>query len=108
MSFNIVCDSCTDLTKEDFEKGCYTWIPLTLLIGDEEIVDDDTFDQHSFLEKVANSKGACKSACPAPEAYMEAYKKADDIYVVTLSAELSGSYNSAELGGAGRKEYSCI
>lgn len=98
MSFNIVCDSCTDLTKEDFEKGCYTWIPLTLLIGDEEIVDDDTFDQHSFLEKVANSKGACKSACPAPEAYMEAYKKADDIYVVTLSAELSGSYNSAELG----------
>ena len=29
---------------------------------------------------------------------MEAYKKADDIYVVTLSAELSGSYNSAELG----------
>ena len=37
MSFNIVCDSCTDLTKEDFEKGCYTWIPLTLLIGDEEL-----------------------------------------------------------------------
>ena len=61
MSFNIVCDSCTDLTKKDFEKGCYTWIPLTLLIGDEEIIDDDTFDQHSFLEKVANSKGACKS-----------------------------------------------
>ena len=51
MSFNIVCDSCTDLTKEDFEKGCYTWIPLTLLIGDEEIVDDDTFDQHSFQQR---------------------------------------------------------
>ena len=29
---------------------------------------------------------------------MEAYSKADDIYVVTLSAELSGSYNSAVLG----------
>lgn len=56
MSFNIVCDSCTDLTKEDFEKGCYTWIPLTLLIGDEEIVDDDTFDQHSFLEKWQTAK----------------------------------------------------
>lgn len=39
-----------------------------------------------------------KSACPAPESYMEAYSKADDIYVVTLSAELSGSYNSAVLG----------
>lgn len=98
MSFHIVCDSCTDLTEEDFEKGCYSWIPLTLLVDGEEIIDDDTFDQSSFLNKVANSSGEVKSACPAPESYMNAYGKADDIYVVTLSAELSGSYNSAVLG----------
>lgn len=98
MSFHIVCDSCTDLTKEDFEKGCYSWIPLTLLVDGEEIIDDETFDQASFLNKVANSNGEVKSACPAPESYMNAYGKADDIYVVTLSAELSGSYNSAVLG----------
>lgn len=98
MSFHIVCDSCTDLTEEDFEKGCYSWIPLTLLVDGEEIIDDETFDQASFLNKVAKSSGEVKSACPAPESYMKAYGKADDIYVVTLSAELSGSYNSAVLG----------
>ena len=64
----------------------------------EEIIDDETFDQADFLAKVAASKESVKSACPAPESYMEAYSKADDIYVVTLSAELSGSYNSAVLG----------
>lgn len=98
MSFHIVCDSCTDLVEEDFEKGCYSWIPLTLLVDGEEVVDDETFNQKDFLKKVAESKGEVKSACPAPESYMDAYSKADDIYVVTLSAELSGSYNSAVLG----------
>ena len=98
MSFHIVCDSCTDLTEEDLKKGCYTLVPLTLLVGGEEIIDDETFDQADFLAKVAASKESVKSACPAPESYMEAYSKADDIYVVTLSAELSGSYNSAVLG----------
>ena len=98
MSFHIVCDSCTDLTEEDLKKGCYTLVPLTLLVDGEEIIDDEPFDQADFLAKVAASKEAVKSACPAPESYMEAYSKADDIYVVTLSAELSGSYNSAVLG----------
>ena len=98
MSFHIVCDSCTDLTEEDLKKGCYTLVPLTLLVDGEEIIDDETFDQADFLAKVAASKESVKSACPAPESYMEAYSKADDIYVVTLSAELSGSYNSAALG----------
>ena len=98
MSFHIVCDSCTDLTEEDLKKGCYTLVPLTLLVDGEEIIDDETFDQADFLAKVAASKESVKSACPAPESYMEAYSNADDIYVVTLSAELSGSYNSAVLG----------
>ena len=98
MSFHIVCDSCTDLTEEDLKKGCYTLVPLTLLVDGEEIIDDERFDQADFLAKVAASKESVKSACPAPESYMEAYFKADDIYVVTLSAELSGSYNSAVLG----------
>ena len=98
MSFQSVCDSCPDLTEEDLKKGCYTLVPLTLLVDGEEIIDDETFDQADFLAKVAASKESVKSACPAPESYMEAYSKADDIYVVTLSAELSGSYNSAVLG----------
>lgn len=97
MKYKIVCDSCTDLTKEDRKKAHFISVPLTLLVDDDEIIDDDNFDQKDFLEKVRVCKTGAKSACSAPETYMEAYKGADEIYVVTLSANLSGSYNSAEL-----------
>lgn len=99
MSFHIVCDSCTDLTEEDLKKGCYTLVPLTLLVDGEEIIDDETFDQADFLKKIRESEECPKSSCPSPERYMEEYHcEAEHIYAVTLSAELSGSYNSAVLG----------
>ena len=99
MSFHIVCDSCTDLTEEDLKKGCYTLVPLTLLVDGEEIIDDETFDQAEFINKVAACPECPKSACPSPERYMRAYDcEAEHIYAVTLSSELSGSYNSALLG----------
>lgn len=99
MSYKIVVDSCCDFPidltlDEHFQK-----VALTLTVEDEDIVDDETFDQLSFIKKVAESKNCPKSSCPSPEAYMEAFKgEAENIYVVTLSANLSGSYNSAELG----------
>lgn len=49
--------------------------------------------------KVAACPECPKSACPSPERYMRAYDcEAEHIYAVTLSSELSGSYNSALLG----------
>lgn len=98
MRYKIIIDSCGELLDEWKKDECFESIPLTLMVGSEQIIDDETFDQADFLAKVAASKESVKSACPAPESYMEAYSKADDIYVVTLSAELSGSYNSAVLG----------
>ena len=101
MSFHIVCDSCTDLTEEDIKKGCYTWVPLTLLVDGEEIIDDETFDQAEFIDKVAACPECPKSACPSPESYRKAFDcEAEHIYCVTLSSELSGSYNSAVLGAS--------
>lgn len=38
-----------------------------------------------------------KSSCPAPDEYLKHFEMADDIYMVTLSSHLSGSYNSAML-----------
>ena len=69
------------------------------MVGGESIIDDETFDQKDFLKKVAACPECPKSACPSPERYMKAYEcEADHIYAVTLSSELSGSYNSAVLG----------
>jgi DegV family protein with EDD domain len=97
MSYLILCDSCTDFSKEMEADSHFVRIPLTLHVNNEDIIDDETFDQKAFLKKVAESSDCPKSSCPSPEKYMEYFDQADDIYIVTLSCHLSGSYNSAEL-----------
>ncbi len=99
MSYKIVVDSCCDLPDEYRHDSRFQIIPLILQIGDHIVIDDDTFDQADYLSKVASSKECPKTACPSPELYMNSYiTDADDVYVVTLSSKLSGSYNSALLG----------
>ncbi len=100
MKFKIVGDSCTDFTSEDLEKDYMVSVPLTIDVDGYEIIDDETFDQHEFLKRVAEFAGCPKSACPSPEKYMQSFEGADNVYVVTLSSQLSGSYNSAELAKA--------
>lgn len=97
MSYLILCDSCTDFTDEMEKDPHFVRIPLTLHVGEEDIIDDETFDQASFLKKVAEYPDASKSSCPSPEKFMDYFEKADEIYIVTLSCHLSGSFNSAEL-----------
>ena len=99
MSYKIVIDSCGELLEEWKEDVRIESVPLTLSVSGENIIDDETFYQKDFLAKVAASPECPKSACPSPERYMKAFDcDADHIYGVTLSAELSGSYNSAVLG----------
>lgn len=99
MSYRVVVDSCGELTQEMKESGCFINVPLSISVGDYHIVDDETFDQAEFLKQVAEYPECPKTSCPSPEKYMESYHcDADHIYVVTLSANLSGSYNSAVLG----------
>lgn len=97
MSYLILCDSCTDFTSEMEANPHFVRIPLTLHVGEDDIIDDETFDQQAFLKKVAAYPECPKSSCPSPEKFMEYFEQADDIYIVTLSCHLSGSYNSAEL-----------
>lgn len=97
MSFKIIGDSSTDLTPELKAKGNIVNVALSLQIDDEIIVDDENFDQAYLLQQMKASKSCIKSACPSPEAYMEHFDDADDIFVITLSSVLSGSYNSAEV-----------
>ena len=99
MSYKIVIDSCGELLEQWKQDERFESVPLTLTVGSENIIDDETFDQADFLQKVAACPECPKSACPSPERYMKAYEcDAEHIYAVTLSAELSGSYNSAILG----------
>lgn len=99
MSYIVVVDSCGELTEEMKQDGHFLTAPLTMQVDEYDFIDDETFDQADFLKKVAASPNCPKSACPSPEYYQRAFdSEAEHIYAVTLSAELSGSYNSAELG----------
>lgn len=99
MSYKIIGDSCTDLTEKQKQDPHFQIIPLTLQVGDTQVVDDETFDQKSFLELVKACPECPKTACPSPEAFKKAYEcSAENIFVVTLSEHLSGTYGSAMLG----------
>lgn len=99
MSYRVVMDSCGELTEGMKKSGNFVTASLILQVDEYTIVDDESFDQADFLAKIAASPNCPKSSCPSPEAYREAYDcGADHVFAVTLSSELSGSYNSAMLG----------
>ena len=105
MAYHIAVDSCTDMTAAMKKDEHITLVPLTLNVGEDKFIDDETFNQAEFLRHVAECPEAPSSACPSPDAYMQAYGyDNEDAYAVTLSAELSGSYNSAKLGADLLKE----
>ena len=98
MRYKIIGDSCLDLTKEMRKDPCYSMIPLTLMVGERHFVDDETFDQKELIKVVKEYPECPKSACPSPEMFKEAYCcEEENVFVITLSAALSGSYNSAVL-----------
>lgn len=99
MGYRIVVDSCGEFTEEMKQDGHFVHAALHLEIDGEQFIDDETFDRVAFLQKSKASPNCPKSSCPSPEAYREAFDCGEEhLYAVTLSAELSGSYNSAVLG----------
>lgn len=98
--YNIIVDSCGEFTpamKDDTDH--FAHVALSLQVGDWEQMDDETFNQKLFLKKMKESKEPPHSACPSPAAYLSAIEDtdADHVYIITLSAKLSGSYNAAVL-----------
>lgn len=96
MKYMIVGDSCCDYT--DFCDGL-KWlvrVPLTIEVGDSRYTDTEDLDTEELLQKIESSPTAPKSACPSPGDFLAAFdSEADDIYVVTLSDKVSGTYSSA-------------
>ena len=96
MGYKIVIDSCGELPDRCRKDSHFESVPLTLDIDGYQIVDDETFDQADMLKRIAGSPNCPHSACPSPERYRQAYEcEAENVYAVTLSSQLSGSFNSA-------------
>ncbi len=97
MSYKIILDSAAEFTDEMRADSHFARVPLTLLLDGVETIDDETFDQADMLRRVAASKDYARSQCPAPGSFMEHMEGEEDrLYIVTLSSNISGSYNAAQ------------
>lgn len=97
MKWNIVCDSSCDTLeiKHLAEDTKFSVAPMKIIFGNKEFVDDESWDREEMLATMASYKGASSTACPAPFDWTKEFEKRDCSIAITISSNLSGSYNSA-------------
>ncbi len=89
----IVSDSSSDLLA--LERADFAYAPMKVITAECEFVDDNTLDVAESVHYFEKYKGKSKSSCPNPNDWIAAFGDADDIFCVTITSGLSGSYNSA-------------
>jgi DegV family protein with EDD domain len=93
----IVADSSCD-TNEQLDLFMeVNKVPFKIDIDNRTFVDDKDIDMKDFVDTMKASPNPIKSSCPSPGDFKEEYGDADNVFVVTISKELSGAYNSAML-----------
>lgn len=99
MTWKIVADSgCDYRTIENLAVDTlFESVPLTIQVGNEIFIDNAQLNIDNMMEKMYTTSSASKSACPSPDDYMKAFDGASNIFVVTITGTLSGSYNSAQV-----------
>ncbi len=93
MKRKIVADSSCDmweLNDVDFAVA-----PLTISTDNKHYVDNQELDVHLMSEDLAKYKCVSHTACPSAGAWLDCYEGYDEVFVVTLTGAMSGTYNSA-------------
>ena len=89
----IVADSSCDLFK--LSHADFAVAPMKIITAEREFVDDDTLDVGGMVDFLYQYKGKSKSSCPNANDWLDAFGDADEVFCVTITSGLSGSYNSA-------------
>ena len=92
-SVKIVADSSADMLRR--AGIAFASAPLKIITAEKEFVDNDSLDVADMVTWFDSYKGKSKTSCPNPSDWMEAFGDADEVYCVTITSGLSGSYNSA-------------
>lgn len=96
MNWTIVTDSSCDLaTLTEQPNIRYTCVPFVITVGQREFVDDENLPLEPMIDAMEQEQHASHTACPAPGTWMEAFSAEGNVIAITISKELSGSYNSA-------------
>ena len=106
MKWKVVVDTACDFREipNKAENITYERVPFSLQIEDKVFVDNLDLDIDKMMEEVYASPEPARSACPSPEAYLSAYRGAENVIVLTLTGGMSGSYNSAVIAEKMLKE----
>jgi fatty acid kinase fatty acid binding subunit len=109
MPIRIVTDSACDLPPATATEHNIEIVPLTVRIGDTEYVDRRDLTPKEFWAKSTAAKQLPETAAPSPGAFEEAFRAAagqgaTGIVCVTLSSELSATFQSAQLAADAVKD----
>ncbi len=89
----IVSDSSSDVvTLQGMEYAC---APLKIITAEREFIDCEELDVREMVTYLDQYKGKSKSSCPNISDWLAAFDGADDVFCVTITSGLSGSYNAA-------------
>lgn len=92
-NIKIVADSSADLLT--LEGVAFATAPLKIVADGQEFVDDAQLDVTGMVTWFDSYKGKSKTSCPNPGDWLEAFDGADEVFCVTITSGLSGSYNAA-------------
>lgn len=95
MNYKIVSDSSSDIFALD--SVAYQAVPLKVITDEKEFVDTKDLNVSEMTDYLKKYKGTSKSSCPNMEDYKDSFDLCDGIFCVTITKNLSGSYNSALL-----------
>lgn len=89
----IVADSSANVLKR--QNVPFAAAPLKVITNEREFIDDDALDVEGMVTWFDSYKGKSKTSCPNPADWLEAFGDADEVFCVTITSGLSGSYNAA-------------
>ena len=93
--FKIVSDSSGDIhSLGDFP---FASAPLKIIAGEREWIDDAQLDIEEMVHYLLGYSGKSGSACPSPADWTDAFEDYENIFCITISSNLSGSYNAATI-----------
>lgn len=97
MKWSIVTDSSCDLQNLETgnEQIIFSIIPFTISVGNRDFIDDMNLNVNEMIVAMDLCKEASHTSCPAPYAWYKQFEKADNSIAITISSQVSGSYNSA-------------
>lgn len=97
MKWKIITDSACDARGlEQLAKDTeFQSVPLHILVGDKDFVDEEGLDTAEMMRQVYAYEGISRSSCPSPADWMEAFRGVENVIVITISSNLSGSFESA-------------